>query len=208
LLEETIDLEVLESILETARKIFEAFPDNEPSCAALNTTKGVHFSGLPTTAQEKAREAIALFKLAKNEPRTAGHLFISIGAALKSANTAKTSTKIGDLIVHYVAKLAAIWRRAELKQLKPSRARRYLDLNPTIYSSRFHQFAELVLLAMTRPPASHSSKSSKNIVENAPDPDMPRGFRPWIEALRKGEKYRCLVGDNHLKRALGHGPQK
>lgn len=208
LLEETIDLEVLESILETARKIFEAFPDNEPSCAALKTLKGVHFSGLPTTAQEKAREAIAHFKLAKTENRTAVHLFIAIGAAIKSAHTAKTSTQIGNITVCYVAELAAIWRRAKLKQLKPSRARRYLDLNPTIYSSRFHQFAELVLLAMTRATAGHSGKSSKNNVENAPDPDMPRGLRPWFEASRKGERYQWLVSDNHLKRAIGHEPQK
>jgi hypothetical protein len=203
LLEETIDLEVLESILETARKTFEAFPDNEPSCAALKSLKGVNFSGLPTTAQDNAREAIAHFKLAKNESRTAAQLLIAIGAALKSAQTDKTSTQIGGLIVRYIAELEAIWLRAELKQLTPSRAHRYLDLNPTIYSSRFHQFAELVLLAMTRPPAGHSDKSSKNYVENAPDSDMPRGLRPWIEASRKGERYQWLVSDNHLKRALG-----
>jgi hypothetical protein len=208
LLEETIDLEVLESILDTARKTFEAFPENEPSCAAFKSLKGVHFSGLPTTAQDNARKAITHFILTENENRTALHLFIAIGEAIKSANTAKISPQIGNLIVRYVAELAAIWRRAKLKQLKPSRARRYLDLNPTIYSSRFQQFAELVLLAMTRPPAGHSGKSSKILVENAPDPDIPRGLRPWIEASRKRERYQWLVSDNHLKKALGRRIQK
>jgi hypothetical protein len=185
LLEETIDLEVIESVFETARKTFEAFPDNEPSCAALNSMKGVHFCGLPTTAQNKVRMAIAGLKAAKNANRTAVQLFIAIGAALKSENAGKTSTQTGNLMVRYVAELAAIWRWAGPKA-KPSRARRYLDLNPTIYSSRFHQFSELILLAIT----GHRAGS--------------HGIRPWIEASRKGEKYKWRVSDNHLKRALGH----
>jgi hypothetical protein len=205
LIEESIDAEVLEFILETARKTFEAFPDNEPSCAALNSLKGVHFSGLPTTTQDKVRKAIVGFKTAKNAIRTAEHLFIAIGEALKSENGAKTSTQIGHLIVSYVAKLAAIWRRADLE---PTRARRYLDLNPTIYSSKFHEFAELVLLAMTGPRAGYCGKSRPhNAITGARDPAMSNGTRPWIEASRKGEKYKWLVSDNHLKRALGHGIQ-
>ena len=193
LLEETIDLEVLESILETARKTFEAFPDNEPSCAALQSLKGVHFSVLSVALQNKVLRAIAGFHTANNANRTATHLFLAIGAALKSENAAKKSSQIGDLIVGYVAGIAEIWRREELK---PSRARRYLDLNPTVYSSRFHQFVELVLLAVTGLRAGHSGKS--------PDPALAHGIRPWIEASRSGKKYKWLVGDNHLKRALGH----
>jgi hypothetical protein len=204
LIDEPIDVEVLEFILETARKAFEAFPDNEPSCAALESLKGVHFSGLPTTSQENVRKAVVRFKVAKNANRTPEHLFIAIGEALTN-DGAKTSPQISDLIVSYVFKLAAIWRREKLKQLKPSRARRFLDLNPTIYSSRFHQFAELVLLAMTGPLAGHSGKArGHNADSGAPDSSMSIGSRPWIEASRKGEKYKWLVSDNHLKRALGH----
>jgi hypothetical protein len=203
LIEESIDVEILESILETARKTFEAFPDNEPSCTALRSLQGVNFSGLPATSQDYVRKAVARFKAAKNANRTAEHLFIAIGAALSSENGAKASTQIGNLIVSYVAKLAAIWRRAKLKQLKPTRARRYLDLNPTIYSSKFHQFAELVLLAMTGHRAGHNGKSRRHDT-GAPALVMSNGTRPWIEASRKGEKYRWLVSDNHLKRVLGH----
>ena len=76
-----IDVEVLESILETARRTFEAFPDSEPSRAALESLKGVHFSGLPATSQDNVRKAVARFKAAKNANRTAEHLFIAIGAA-------------------------------------------------------------------------------------------------------------------------------
>lgn len=198
LLEEAIDLEVLETILETARKTFEAFPDNEPSCAALKSLKGVHFSGLPATAQDKVQKAIADFKATKSANCTAAHLFVAIGAALECEKAAQKSTQIGDLIVLYVAELAVIWPGKKM----PSRARRYLDLNPTIYSSRFHQFAELVLLAMTRSSPRHNDHTG------APGPAMAHGIRPWIEASRKGEKYKWLVGDNHLKRALGHAGQK
>jgi hypothetical protein len=205
LIEESIDIEVLESILETARRTFEAFPGSEPSRAALESLKGVHFSGLSATSQDNVRKAVARFKAAKNANRTAEHLFIAIGAALTSDNGARTSTQISNLIVSYVIKLAAIWRRAELK---PSRARRYLDLNPTIYSSKFHQFAELVLLAMTGHREGHSGKARRhNADTGAPNPAMSNGIRPWIKASRKGEKYKWLVSDNHLKGAFGRGIQ-
>jgi hypothetical protein len=206
LLEKTIDLEVLESILETARNTFEAFPDNEPYCAALNSLKGVDFAGIPTAAQDKALKAVEAFKTAKNTDRTTTQLFIAIGAAVKSENAGKTSTQISTIIVRYVAELAAIWRRAKLKQLKPSRARRYLDLNPTIYSSRFHQFAELILLAATGLRVGQSGKPPRHI--GMPDVAIPQDIRPWIEASRMGEKYKWFVSDNHLKRALGDELQK
>ncbi len=74
LTKERIDVEVLESILETARRTFEAFPDSEPSRAALESLKGVHFSGLPATSQDNVRKAVARFKAAKNANRTAEHL--------------------------------------------------------------------------------------------------------------------------------------
>ena len=99
LLEETIDLEVLASILETARKTFEAFPHNEPSCAALQSLKGVHFSVLSVDLQDKVLGAIVRFNTAENTDRTTTHLFLAIGAAIKSENAAKTSSQIGDLMV-------------------------------------------------------------------------------------------------------------
>jgi hypothetical protein len=205
LIEESIDVEVLESILETATKTFEVFPDNEPSCAALNSLKGLYFSGLPTTTQDEIRKAIAGFKAAKNANRTVEHLFIAIGAGLTSKNGAKTSTQISNLIVSYVFELAAIWGRAG-PNLKTTRARRYMDLNPTIYSSRFHQFAELVLLAMTGHRLGRSGKArGANADTGVPDSAISMDIRPWIDALRKGEKYKWLVSDNHLKRALGQG---
>ena len=198
LIEESIDVEVLESIFETARKTFEAFPNNKPSYAALESLKGVYFSGLSAGSQDKVRKAIARVKAAKNANFTLEHLFIAIGAALTNKLDAKMSTQISNLIVSYVVKLAAIWRREELE---PSRARRYLDLNPTIYSSRFHQFAELVLLAMTGREAGHSVEARR---DNAGTGALNSiHIRPWIEASRKGKKYKWLVGDNHLKRALG-----
>jgi hypothetical protein len=197
LIKEPIDFEALESIFETARKIFEPFQDNKTLCAASDSLKGVHLSTLSTTLQDKVLKAIAGFKAENEANGTAARLFTTIGAALSGETATKTSPQISNLIVRYVEELAAIWRHA---RQTPSRAQRYLNL--TTYASKFHQFAELILIS--GPWAQHYSASSlgANPKGRPSHADRPHKLAPWTIAASQGSKYKWLVSDDHLKRAL------
>jgi hypothetical protein len=184
LIEESINLEILESILETSRAIFES-SDDEPARAAFESLKGVHFSALSASLRDGVQKAIADFKANTNQQRTAAHLFIAMGAALNTVSTSKASTQISNHIVRYLVNLAAIWRQAGLKLTV---AHEYLHLDPSTYRSRFHQFAELVLGSMMEPRERVDGSSRDN--------------KPWIEASMRSEKYKWLVSYEHMRCAL------
>jgi hypothetical protein len=197
LIKEPIDFEALESIFETARKIFEPFQDNKPLRAALESLKKVHLSTLSTTSQDKVLKAIAGFKAENNANRTAARLFTTIGAALSGEIATRPSPQISNLIVRYVEELAAIWRHAELK---PSRAQSYLNL--TTYTSKFHQFAELILISGPWAQQYSANSIGANPKGRHSHADRPHELAPWTIAASQGLKYNWLVSDNHLKRAL------
>jgi hypothetical protein len=187
--ESIIDLEVIESIFNSATLSFEECPEVEPSRAALKALceiETAHFHALSIDLRIKVERSIAELVAAESyreHPVRAAAVFEAIATALGCATTPKTNSRSRTLITRYVIELEAIWRRAGLK---PSRAIAYLN---DAYRSRFHHFAELVLNEMAAP------RASQHELRSLPDELEP------LKAMQRTD-YRWLVSDDHVRRAL------
>lgn len=174
--ESVIDLEVIESIFEASRAIFDEFADIKSSRTALTAfceLRAAPFSTLGMALRREAESAIAGLAAASSatgREATASDVFATVAAVLEGDTRAGLNTLSGKLISRYVAELAEIWRRAGLK---PSRAIGFLN---TEYRAKFHRFSELVLRAMA-----DNSRAERH----GGDPSS-----------------RELVSDHHLRKAL------
>jgi hypothetical protein len=152
--EEEIDLEVIEAIFDAATKTFDDFADRESTSSAaraLRALKAAPFFALSMVLRCKTEKAIADLVAASsvNCQTLAADVFATIATVLADDIVKGATTQNSKSITHYVAELAAIWRRAGLN---PRRAFGYLNPN---YKSKFHRFAELVLKVMANPRAGH-----------------------------------------------------
>jgi hypothetical protein len=196
--EKSVDLEIMEAFFETARRIFAEFSDDEPSASrtALQSLKGMHFSGLSDACRDKVAKVFAAnqAKTKDKHHHTAARLFTEVAKALGGAEMPKASFQIGDHLKRYLEDLADIWRQAGLKLTV---GHDYLHLDPSTYRSRFHQFAELVLTSlMGRNFSAHfGDRRAAGVVDS-------RGVKPWIEASMRGKKYKWVVSYEHLRNAL------
>jgi hypothetical protein len=162
-----IDLEVIESIFEAAATIFEEFPEGETFCTAIRALRDLPtapFYSLDIALRSEAEKAISNFAVSSNvKPQIrATDVFATLAEALDGAKIKKPTTQSGISITHYVSAVAEIWRRAGLK---PSRGVGFLNVD---YMTRFHRFANLVLIAISDPggPCNRGEISKRELVSD------------------------------------------
>ena len=156
--QEHVDLEVIETIFDTAVEVFSEYSRHEVAKTALGVlmhqppgggrymTVKNDFLGLSAKDQIKSEKALtALGKVSKKRKTTASDVFATLATVLKCKQSAKLNSQIHTLIVDYITTVVEGWRHAGLR---PSRAR-----NPAhpAYKSRFHRFVDLVLTEMVEP---------------------------------------------------------
>ena len=153
-----VDLEVIELIFEAAAAVFYGkYAKGESLRAtrrALSELRAAPFSMLGMDLRRKVEKAIADVAAPSNLKRqpTAADVFAAMTAVLDGENAKRSSTQASKSITCYVAELAKIWRRAELK---PRRAYGFLNSE---YRARFHRFAELVWTGVAPPPDRRSNQ--------------------------------------------------
>jgi hypothetical protein len=173
----TIDLEVIESIFETAAREFES-QDSEITAAAARALRGARttpFSMLDIAARRSAEQALAhLAAKYPADPASAITIFCTLAQALQANESSGPSAQVRKLVTSYVAQLAEIWRGAGLR---PGRA--YHEASPG-YSSKFHWFADDILSA-----ASGSSGGRSSRPERVYDDDLRPAFRRELKFSMK-----------------------
>jgi hypothetical protein len=200
LIKKPVDLEVLESVFETARKIFKISRNDAASKTAFRSLQGLYFSTLSAAAQGEVADALAAFKAKGEDHRhTASRLFAIIAETIGGKKNSKTSRQVGHHIKRYLEKLVTIWLQAGLK---PTIGHDYLHLYPTAYRSQFHEFAELVLLSNMRPSEVSDGRRAHGADRDGPNIVVSRTAKPWIEASLRGKKYKWIVSYEHLRSVL------
>jgi len=196
-----IDLEVIQSIFETAAKVFDDFPVSGPSLSNLLREVGKdYFSNLSATLRRELEQVITdLGARSKTKRFSTEALFKALAKTLPAKKTLKIETATHQLRSHYVDEVAEIWRHAGLK---PSRAHNYLKVE---YKSRFHRFADFVLAAIAEP---QTQRHDDNI--NEPVRAVEHARADLCEVLYLGEipeastelrriDRQWLISDDHLK---------
>jgi hypothetical protein len=199
----TIDLEVIQSIFETAAKVFDDFPVRGPSLSNLLSEVGKdYFSNLGATLRRELEQAIADFGApSKTGDRvTAEALFKVLAEALPAEDTQKIKTGTHRLRSHYIAEVAKIWRRAGLKPFRSN------DPWTIGHRGRFHCFAEFVLTAIAEPQTRRHDGDNdiyalRRATKRAHD-RLTEDIRPLVSLELSRVDRQWLTSDDHLKRGL------
>ena len=200
---ETIDLEMIDSILDTAVTTFRRHSDEIAARTALDVlvyrtpggqeyeTAKVDFAGLSMECRLRCERTIA-----QMGQRTGGIVFATLAAALEDNKCQKANSQIFDLIIEYVVQIAKVWR---CFNLKPARGR------PPCHTSRFHRFCELILTEATEPDSlRHTGKDFEKLRSDIRTTHQQLANelrRVTSNTLRKAD-WEWLVSDYHLARAL------
>jgi hypothetical protein len=174
-----VDLETIEALFQAAREAFDQFPNSEAATTGLSAL-GVYrehgydtiglasdFSSLSSLLQANCTSALsqALQGGAELGAETVFEMLAEgISPPLRPPRGA------ADIIIDYVAAVAAAWNSAGL------RAGRALKFGDAAYRSKFHRFCDLVLMALVEP---HSRRHK-------------RGWRTWPKRPGRGN------GNSHL----------
>ena len=148
--------------------------------------------------QRKAEDAVVTLLSSASGQADASDVFKALAGALESEQDINPSSQIYDLIVHYVADVAMVWRQVGLR---PARARHPED--PT-YKSKFHRFVDLVLVAMIEPEARRhlvDLDDMRRKVRRA-HTALPDELRRITSPTLRRADIVWLVNDDHLKKAL------
>jgi hypothetical protein len=209
--EEPVDLEVIETIFDSAVEVFSDYSHQEAAKTALAvltyqapgadryTTVKNDFPGLSAKDRVKSEKALtALAKASKERRTSASDVFAALAGALRSKQSTKSNSQVHSLIVDYVAAVAAIWRRAGLR---PSRARHPMD--PT-YKSRFHRFVDLLLTEMVEPWARRHDGSLGSVRRQTrlAHEKLPPEFRSVASPALRRADVEWLVSTDHITKAL------
>jgi hypothetical protein len=209
--EDSVDLEVIDSIFATAAGVFAEFPDSEPAKTALRRLSGApskndrelsiigEYAALDALRQRKAEEAIAHVATRSGD---AADVFNALASALDSDHSRGPTFQIHQHIVNYVADVASLWR---LSGLRPARA--WHEADPD-YAGPFHRFVDLVLTEAIEP-WSQRHRMAPNAIRRDLTPAHARGARIARQKTdpRKSDLV-LLVSDDHIKKALRRRPQK
>jgi hypothetical protein len=183
-----IDTEVMQEILSATFRALRRCPKKALARTALGAVRKIkraHYEALDIesrTATESALSELAVNSPPK-EPIKAANVFDAAAIALTADQKPLTNRHVQVLITRYVANLAHIWRQAELE---PSRGISYLN---EAYRSKFHRFAELILVEISAPwSLQHELR------------DLPEEHEPW-KAMQDAD-YQWVVSDYHVRSVL------
>jgi hypothetical protein len=211
-----VDSEVIEKILTAATTVFAESPDNEAARTALGVLSVTFsegrqiiglcsdYSGLHFDTRHKCEMALSALAEVPTEAVTAAAVFDALGVAIATDRPAETSADVSNLIVRYVAIVAALWSKAGLR---PTRASRRWDPK---YKSRFHRFVELVLTAMMVPSSRRHDGDIDLIAGKIREvhAQLPSELRRFVSPRLRRADVEWLVSEDHVKKALKTPIQK
>ena len=197
----TIDLEVIESLFDATKGIFEEYPSYKRSLGAIEAIGRLRleFPALGMDPRERAEKAIAdLGERSKSKQKLSAHeVFYALTNSLDGTAQVRLSTRCCLLIRDYIYEVGGVWCRAGLW---PGRARHHSDLS---YKSPFHCFAELVLTEMVEPGARRHFDDLATLhrgLRNA-HTRLPAGMRSSVIFARRRMDNEWLIDDNDVKHA-------
>ena len=206
--ESIIDVEVINAVFDAFVLAFAKFPKLEESktalrlmCASPEHDRAVliksRYEAVGSVFQGKAHDAIMALARSPGCVSTSD-VFAALAAAIDPGGTVTSNSEIHDLIVEYVAKVAALWRESGLR---PSRA---VAPDDPAYRSRFYRFVEFVLTAMTEPDVQRhliSENATRMRIEKAYR-RLPEEYRQIARSGPRRADVEWLVSDDHVKKAL------
>ncbi len=201
-----VDIEIIESLVQTSRHVFEDFGDVEAAKTALCVMRSYRehgydtvglsadFSSLTSPLQQNYTSA-----LSQAIKGGAGIGAVAVFEALANGASKASSPPRGatDIITDYVTVVANAWHR---NGLRPARA---LKVNDPAYTSKFHVFCNVALSALVTPESrrhrgqlDHMSKAAWAHQKRLPLEDqkyvrggLPRRDSQWLvtpHCLREG----------------------
>jgi len=154
-----VDLETIEALFQAAREAFDQFPDSEAATTGLSAL-GVYreqgydtiglagdFSSLSSLLQANCTSALSQALRGGAEFR-AETVFEVLAEGISPP--ARPPRGAADIMIDYVSAVAAAWNSAG----------RALKFGDPAYTSKFHQFCDLVLAALIEP---HSRRHQKGL---------------------------------------------
>jgi hypothetical protein len=205
-----VDTEVIEAIFDAAVSVFTEYSQEEAAKTALAVltyqlpggqqylTVRNDFAALSMADRIKAEKVLTAVGKKLKQKTTTENVFTALASALDIKRAARINSAIHELIVDYVAAVAAIWRSSGLK---PSRA--YHQLDPT-YKSSFHSFADIILTAMVEPWVRRHDGNLDEVRQRTrlAHLRLPGGMRPLVSSALRQADVQWLVDEGHVKNGL------
>jgi hypothetical protein len=200
-----VDVETIETLFAASREAFEQFPESEAAQTALSalsvyrehgydiTALSTDFLSLSPLFQESCTSALAL---------QGGGLAdaVAIFEALAQAISPPAPPPRGaaDIVIDYVAAVAAAWRSAGL------RAGRALKFGDAVYTSKFHRFCDLLLTALVEPHARRHQDGLEQLSSQAwaRQQQLPREYQKYVRGGLPRRDTQWLVTAHCLREGL------
>jgi hypothetical protein len=121
-----------------------------------------------------------------------------VAAELSIRHPDNTGSQISDVLAEYVRQVSEVWKA---HGLKPSRAR---DDSDPKYTSRFHKFCDLVLMALVDPWSLRHEANLDQIRQQIRTShlNLPPKSRDQVSNSLPLRDRQWLVSEDHLRRAL------
>jgi hypothetical protein len=202
-----VDLETIEALLLASRETFEQFPDSEAAQTALSTL-GVYrehgydvtglrtdFSSLSPLLQESCISVLSV-ALQRGGPTSAVTIFEVLAQAISLP--APPPRGAADIVIDYVAAVAATWRSAGL------RAGRAVKFRYAVYTSKFHRFCDLVLTAWVEPHSRRHEEGLEKLSDRAwaRQRQLPREYQRYVRGGLPRRDTQWLVTAHCLREGL------
>ena len=170
------------------------FPESSDQCAVVLV---IDIEALHPAVRRRAEEAVSQLSQEHHLSWTASKVFTAVAAALSTPHPDNTASEISDLLVEYVRQVGEAWKASGLK---PSRARNASDPK---YTSRFHEFCDLVLTALIDPWTLRHDKNRAQVRQRIRASHLkgPPEWRKQVSNSLPLRGHQWLVSDDHLKRA-------
>jgi hypothetical protein len=207
-----VNLEVVESLIRAARRIFEQFRENEAAKTALSSLRvGNHgrmhigliddFSSLAPALHDTCMTALA-GAIGENRRIEAEIAFRTLGEAIPKPQ--QPTSGAADIVIAYVAEVACAWRG---RGLNPGRANKSEDPR---YTSKFHHFCDLVLTAVAEPNSRRHDEGLDHRSKQAwtQQRRLPAGVRRYVRGGLPLRDAQWLVTAHCLREGLRRANSK
>jgi hypothetical protein len=206
----TIDAVDVQRLIHRTGQVFRKF---RKVAAAETALKAMGFSDAPKQREAvlatdieamhpvvhlRAVDALQNLSMEDHGSWSACRVFEVLAAAVSTSNADHVGTEVSDLFVKYVERVAHVWK---VYGIKPSRARH--PLHPE-YTSRFHKFCDLVLMAFIDPGSLRHDGDLTQVRQRIRTAhfELPVEWRSEVSSSLRWRDHQWLISDDHLKRAL------
>jgi hypothetical protein len=156
-----------------------------------------HIEALHPVVRRRGEEALSQLCREHHLPWKASYVFNEMATALSTSHPDDTASGISDVLVEYVRRVCEAWKAYGLK---PSRARNASDPK---YTSRFHEFCDLVLTALIDPLALRHDGNLDQVRHQIRTSHLklPPECHKQVSNSLPLRDHQWLVSEDHLKRA-------